>query len=293
MSIILDRNSRVLVQGVTNDLAAYHTRLMLDYGTAVVAGVTPGKGGTAVHGVPVFDTVAAAVSATGANLSVLFTHPLVTREAGYEALEAEIATLVCMAEGVPVHDTMWLRARCREAGAALIGPNSLGIASPGIGLVGFYPAAVLAPGPVGIVSKSGSLSLNAAEELTRIGIGQSTVVSVGGDTVKGHTLTEFILRFEEDPDTRLIVLLGEVGGSYEEELGDHLRHHPASKPILGLVVGRVSREGVPMGHAGALVNGRKGAWCGKVEALRMAGVEIAQNLADLARRARWRLAIGT
>jgi len=272
VSIYIDRDSRVLVQGITGREGEFHTRQMLDYGSRVVAGVTPGKGGQEVAGVPVFDTVRAAVAATGANVAVTFVPPRFAPDAILEAADAGIPLVVCITEGIPVRDMIRVVRFLQTTGTTLIGPNCPGLISPGQAKVGIMPGHICTPGPVGVVSRSGTLTYEVVSALTRLGIGQTTCVGIGGDPVLGTRFRDVLPRFEADPDTRAVVMIGEIGGTDEEEAAEYIR--TMTKPVIGFISGRTAPPGKRMGHAGAIVSGGKGTAQAKVAALTAAGVPV-------------------
>jgi succinyl-CoA synthetase alpha subunit len=287
VSILLDRETRVVVQGLTGREGSFHARIMRDYGTRIVAGVTPGKGGRDHESIPVFDTVAQARAATGAEAGIVFVPRVRAADSLVEAIRAGLRLVVCTADGIPAHDMLLVRAIAKEAGCTVVGPNCPGLISPGKSKLGFMPSHVHAAGPVGILSKSGSLSYEAAWELTRAGIGQSTVVGIGGDAVKGVGYTELLPLFAEDPETRLIVLLGEIGGEDEQLAAAWLSTHRIRKPVIAYLVGRSAPPSVRIGHPGTVFL-RQGGGTGfddKLDRLRQAGVEIVNNPWELAERA--------
>ncbi len=285
MSILLERATRVVVQGMTGREGSFHARLMREYGTRIVAGVTPGKGGTVHEGVPVFDAVAQARAATGAEAAIVFVPRANAAGSVVEAIQAGLRLVVCTTDGIPVHDMLRIRAMAREAGCTVIGPNCPGLISPGQSKLGFMPSHVCAPGPAGVLTKSGSLSYEVAYELTRAGIGQSTVVGVGGDPVKGAGFAELLPLLAADPETRLIVLLGEIGGDDEEQAAEWLAAHRTPQPVIAYLVGRSAPPSVRMGHPGTELVERGHGFEFKVDRLREAGVDIANSPWDLAVRA--------
>lgn len=290
MSILVDANSRVLVQGITGREGEFHTQQMLAYGTKVVAGVTPGKGGQQVLGVPVFDTVRQAVQQRGANVSCLFVPAPFAPDAILEAAEAGIELIVCITEGIPVQDMIrvvnYLK---RETRSRLIGPNCPGITTPGGCKVGIMPGNLFMPGGVGLVSRSGTLTYEIVWELTRAGLGQSTCIGIGGDPILGTTFIDVLPLFEADNQTEAVVLVGEIGGSDEEVAAEYIQNH-MKKPVVGFISGRTAPPGKRMGHAGAIISGGKGSPQSKVEALTKAGVPIAETPADIPRLVKQQLA---
>jgi succinyl-CoA synthetase alpha subunit len=280
MTILIDQNSRVLVQGATGPMGSYQVQEMIAYGTNVVAGISPGKGGTKIHGVPVFNTVQSAVTATGADLSIIYVAAQRAKDAIYEAIGAGIRTVVCVAEFMPVHDVIEIKRKLRETGTRLIGPNCSGLISPGEAKAGFYCDEVCMPGDIGVMSKSGTLSYAVLAELKRRGIGASTVVGVGGDEIKGTTFRDCIELFEADPKTRAMLIIGEIGGREEEEAAAYIKAH-ARKPIVAYVSGRSIPPGRSIGHAGAMIVGNKGTHQAKIDALKDAGVRVADTIEDI------------
>jgi succinyl-CoA synthetase alpha subunit len=287
MSILVDRDTRLLVQGITGREGEFHARQMLDYGTQVVAGVTPGKGGQrACDGrVPVFDTVAEAVAETGTNASVVYVPARSAGEAILEAADAGVPLVVCITEGVPVQDAIRVCAYLAQKGTRLIGPNCPGLLTPGQAKVGIMPGAIVTPGPVGVVSRSGTLTYEVVATLTARGIGQSTGVGIGGDPVIGTTFVDVLEMFEADHATEQVVLIGEIGGSDEERAARFIAER-MSKPVTAFIAGRTAPVGRRMGHAGAIVEGGAGTAAGKIAALEAAGVRVAEypeQIADLVR----------
>jgi succinyl-CoA synthetase alpha subunit len=281
MSIFIDRNTRLVVQGITGRDGSFHTRQMIEYGTNVVAGVTPGKGGQVFDDrVPVFDTVAAAVRETGANASAIYVPAAFASSAIFEAADAGVDLIVCITEGVPVGDMMTALPYVRERGARLIGPNCPGLIAPGIGKIGILPGQIVIPGPVGIVSRSGTLTYEVIFQLTRHGIGQSTCVGIGGDPLIGTDFVDCLRAFEDDPETRAVAMIGEIGGTDEQVAAAFVRDH-MSKPVIGFIAGQTAPPGRRMGHAGAIISGSEGTAAEKMAAFRECGIEVAQRPADL------------
>jgi len=274
VSILVNERSRVLVQGITGRQGSFHTRLMLDYGTRVVAGVTPGRGGETVHGVPVYDTVREAQDEHGASVSVVFVPAAQAREAVFEALDAGIGLLVVITEHIPLHDALDMVAFAHERGAVLVGPNTYGVVSPGRCKVGIPPNDIFLPGEVGVVSRSGTLAYQIVAELSAAGIGQSTVVGVGGDRVVGLSLVETLRQFERDEETRAVVLVGEIGGGAEEEAAEYIK--AMTKPVVAYIAGRTAPPGRRMGHAGAIIERGRGSYESKISRLREAGAYLAE-----------------
>jgi succinyl-CoA synthetase alpha subunit len=278
MSIYIDGQTKLVVQGLTGQQGRFHGLRNREYGTSVVAGVTPGKGGAQVDGIPVFDTVLEAVGATGANTSLIFVPAPFAADAILEASESQIALVVCITEGVPVHDMARIHAylACRSSAATLIGPNCPGLISPGKCNVGIIPAEVAAEGPVGVVSRSGTLTYQVMDDLTRSGIGQSTTVGIGGDPIVGTSFTDCLARFEEDPDTSAVVLIGEIGGDEEQKAAAFIDDEMKT-PVVAYIAGYTAPLGERMGHAGAIVAGADQTAEAKAEALRSVGVTIART----------------
>jgi succinyl-CoA synthetase alpha subunit len=281
MSILLDKDSRVLVQGITGKQASFHTQLMLEYGTRVVAGVTPGKGGQYHLGIPVFNTVEQAARALAPNVSVIFVPPLAAGEAIMEAAAAQIKLIVCITEGIPVLDMLRAKKFLKEKNSWLIGPNTPGIISPGKCKVGIMPGHIHRPGPVGIISRSGTLTYEAVYQLTGIGLGQSTAVGIGGDPIIGLKFVELLEMFKEDPQTEAVVLIGEIGGLAEEQAAEYLQQCSYPKPVLSYIAGLTAPPGRRLGHAGAIIEGSQGSAQDKVKILAEAGVKIIDNPARL------------
>ncbi len=290
MSIFLDKNSRVIVQGITGAEGSYHTDRMVKYGTNLVGGVTPGKGGqTTPHGLPVFDTVKAAVEATGATHTCIFVPPPFAADALYEAYEAGITFAVCITEGVPVHDT--LKVVGTTPGMTIIGPNCPGLISPGKALVGIMPGSIFKEGSVGVMSRSGTLTYEVVDLLSRAGFGQSTCVGVGGDPIIGTTFVECLREFKNDPQTGALVLCGEIGGSDEEDAAAFIAEHLPAMPIVTFVGGRNAPPGKSLGHAGAIISGNFGTPQSKIAAFLSAGVPVADRPSDIPRLLAERLAV--
>jgi succinyl-CoA synthetase alpha subunit len=280
MSILVDRQTRVLCQGITGKAGAFHTRACKEYGTQMVGGVTPGKGGTTVEGLPVFDTMAEAVEKTGADATMIFVPAAFTADAILEALDAGIKVICAITEGVPVLDMVGVYQRVRQSDAVLIGPNCPGVITPGQCKIGIMPGYIHRPGKVGIMSRSGTLTYEAVWQTTQLGLGQSTCVGLGGDPIVGTSFIDLLARFEADPQTEAILLIGEIGGSAEEEAAAYIRQH-VSKPVAAFIAGRTAPPGRRMGHAGAIISGGKGTAAEKVAALREAGIEVADSPAEM------------
>lgn len=282
MPILVDRQTLVLVQGLTGREGRFHALRNRAYGTNVVAGVTPGKGGTDVEGIPVFDTVGEATAATRANASVIFVPALAAGDAILEAADAGVGTIVCITEGIPANDTARVRAHIRRTGGiSLIGPNCPGLISPGETNLGIIPGEICIPGPVGIISRSGTLTYQIVHELTAAGIGQSTCVGIGGDPIVGTGFLGCLARFESDPQTRAVVLIGEIGGDEEERAAAFIAQGMRT-PVIAYIAGFTAPPGKRMGHAGALISGSKGTAAAKADAFRAAGVPVAKNPSEVA-----------
>ena len=286
MSILVDKNTRLVVQGITGREGSFHATQMIEYGTNVVAGVTPGKGGqwfsTDDKKVPVFDTVKEAVAATDANTSLIFVPARFAVDAIYEAADAGVELIICLTEHIPVLDMIAARAYLDSLDVRLIGPNCPGLLTPGQAKVGIIPGSIAIPGNVGVVSKSGTLTYEVIDALTKLGIGQSTCVGIGGDPIAGTNFIDVLALFEEDPDTEQIVMIGEIGGNAEEQAAAYIAQH-VTKPVTSFIAGRTAPPGKRMGHAGAIVEGKSGTAESKVEALRAAGVRVADNPDDIAK----------
>lgn len=281
MSIMIDKKTRAVVQGITGREGEFHTRQMLDYGTNVVGGVTPGRGGETARGVPVFDTVEEAVKATGANTSVIYVPARGAPDSILEAANAGIELVVCITEGIPVLDMMRVTRRLEEMGTMLIGPNCPGLISPGKSKVGIIPNNICIEGPVGLVSRSGTLTYEVIHALTERKIGQSTCIGIGGDPVHGIGFIETLNLFEEDPQTRVIVLIGEIGGTDEEKAACFIQDE-MTKPVVAFVAGQTAPAGKRMGHAGAIIEGGTGTAADKIAAFKQAGVPVARFPGEVA-----------
>ena len=281
MAVLLDRDTRVVVQGVTGREGSFHTLRNKAYGTQVVAGVTPGKAGETVDGIPVYDTVAEAAAETGATASLVFVPARFAADAVLEAADAEVPLIVCITEGIPVLDMARVYDYLRGKGHVLIGPNCPGLISPGKANIGIIPPEICTEGPVGLVSRSGTLTYQIMNELTQRGIGQSTCIGIGGDPVIGTSFVEVLARFEDDPQTEAVVLIGEIGGDDEERAAAFVRER-MSKPVVGYVAGFTAPPGKRMGHAGAIVTGSRGTAQAKAEALEAVGVRVGRNPTEVA-----------
>jgi len=276
MSILVNRETRLVVQGITGREGTFHTRQAVAYGTRVVAGVTPGKGGTTVDGIPVFNTVGEAAARTGANASVIFVPPPFAADAILEAADAGIPLVVCITEGIPTLDMVRVQAFLQGGKTRLIGPNCPGIITPGECKIGIMPGSIHTPGPVGVVSRSGTLTYEAVAQLTSRGIGQSTCIGIGGDPIIGTQFVDALDLFGKDPATRGIVLIGEIGGTAEEEAARFIREN-VKAPVVAFIAGRTAPPGKRMGHAGAIISGGRGTAGEKVEALRAAGIRVVDS----------------
>lgn len=280
MSILVDEHTRVIVQGITGREGTFHTRQAVAYGTKVVAGVTPGKGGEQVEGIPVYHTVEEAVEKTGANASVIFVpHPFAA-DAIMEAVDAELDLVVCITEGIPVLDMVRVRRYLEGKKTRLIGPNCPGIISPGKCKIGIMPGHIHKPGPIGVISRSGTLTYEAVGQLTQKNLGQSTCVGIGGDPIIGTHFIDCLELFEKDPETKAILLIGEIGGTAEEEAAEYIKQK-VTKPVIGFIAGQTAPPGRRMGHAGAIIAGGKGTAAEKFAALENAGVIICKNPAEI------------
>ena len=289
MSIYVDKSSRVLIQGITGRDGSFHARQMREYGTVVVAGVTPGKGGQKFDDeVPIFDTVADAVEKTHANVSVIYVPPPFAADAMMEAAAAGIELIVCITEGVPVLDMTRVYPYVKERGARLIGPNCPGLITPGECKVGIIPGRICTPGSVGVVSRSGTLTYEVVDQLTRAGIGQSTCVGIGGDPINGTSFIDVLEAFEADPKTKAIAMMGEIGGTDEQEAARFVRDR-MKKPVVGFIAGQTAPPGRRMGHAGAIISGSAGTAAEKLEAFEKAGMGIARRPKDFVELLRKRL----
>ena len=285
MSILVDANTRLVVQGITGREGAFHATRNLAYGTKVVAGVTPGKAGQDVEGIPVFNTVDDAVRETGANTAMVFVPPRFATDAIYEAADSGVELIVCITEGIPAHDMLRVYTHLKRGGQTLIGPNCPGAISPGVASVGIMPTQVFQPGRVGLVSRSGTLTYQISKELALLGIGQSTVVGIGGDPVVGSSFIDILARFEADPETDLAVMVGEIGGAEEERAAEYIAEH-MSTPVVAYIAGFQAPPGKQMGHAGAIITGSSGTAQAKKDALEARGVRVGTNPTEVAELAR-------
>jgi succinyl-CoA synthetase alpha subunit len=276
MSILVDEKTRVVVQGITGNEGMFHTRQMTEYGTKVVAGVTPGKGGQDMDGIPVFNTVSDAVRKTGAAASAIFVPPAFAADAILEAADAGISFIVCLTEGIPTLDMVMVRAYLKEKGANLVGPNTPGIISPGKCKIGVMAGYIHKPGAVGIISRSGTLTYEVVDQLSKKGIGQSTCVGIGGDQIIGLNFVDLLAMYERDPGTEAVIMIGEIGGTAEEEAAEFIEKH-VHKPVLAFIAGLTAPPGRRMGHAGAIISGGRGTAKEKMEVLGKAGVKVVRN----------------
>ncbi|MCG6987633.1 MAG: succinate--CoA ligase subunit alpha [Gemmatimonadetes bacterium] len=286
MSILIDKDTKLVVQGITGRDGSFHTRQMMEYGTQVVAGVTPGKGGQSFEGpdgktVPIFNSMDEAVAATGANTSVIYVPPAFAADAIMEAADSGVKLVVAITEGVPVQSMARAHAFARDRGVRVLGPNCPGIISPGKAKVGILPAQIVAEGPVGVVSRSGTLTYEAVFQLTNLGLGQTTCVGIGGDPLIGTNFVDCLEAFEADPDTKAVVMIGEIGGTDEQEAAAYVKAH-MSKPVVGFIAGRTAPPGRRMGHAGAIISGSAGTAEEKVRAFEENGIAVARRPIDIA-----------
>lgn len=280
MSVLVGKETRLIVQGFTGSEGSFHAEQMMEYGTNVIGGVTPGKGGQKHLGKPVYNTVADSVSDEGANTSVIFVPPPFAADAIIEAALAGIKVIICITEGIPVQDMVKAKQVCKSHGANLVGPNCPGVITPGEAKVGIMPAMIFTPGNIGLISRSGTLTYEAVDQLTKAGLGQSTAIGIGGDPVIGTTHTDAVKLFDEDPDTEAIVLIGEIGGSAEEEAAAYIKQN-VQKPVVAFIAGSTAPPGRRMGHAGAIISGGKGTAADKKKALEDAGVTVAESPAEI------------
>ncbi|MFZ5943972.1 MAG: succinate--CoA ligase subunit alpha [Bacillota bacterium] len=276
MSILINKDTKVLVQGITGSAGLFHTQQMAAYGTKIVAGVTPGKSGTTIENIPIFDTVDAAVKATGANVSIIFVPPAFAADAIMEAVDADLDLTICITEGIPVLDMVKVRRYMEGKRTRLLGPNCPGLITPGECKIGIMPGYIHKKGHVGIVSRSGTLTYEAVHQLTPKGIGQSTVIGIGGDPVNGTNFIDVLKLFNEDEDTYAVVMIGEIGGTAEEEASQWVKAN-MTKPVIGFISGQTAPPGKRMGHAGAIISGGKGTTAEKIRIMQESGIKVAET----------------
>jgi succinyl-CoA synthetase alpha subunit len=280
MSILVDKNTRVVTQGITGSTGQFHTRACKEYGTQMVAGVTPGKGGTDFEGIPIYDTVADAVKQAGANASVIYVPPPFAADAILEAVDAGVALVVCITEGIPVADMVRVKRAMGGKNVRLIGPNCPGVITPEECKIGIMPGYIHKKGSIGVISRSGTLTYEAVHQLTGLGLGQSTCVGIGGDPVKGMDFVDALELFQNDPGTEGIIMIGEIGGNAEETAAAYVKQH-VKKPVAGFIGGQTAPKGKRMGHAGAIISGGQGTAAEKIKALEAAGIRVAKSPAEL------------
>ncbi len=283
MTLLVGTHTRAIVQGITGNQGSFHTKLMKEYGTQIVAGVTPGKGGTTVHGTPVYDTVATALQKTDANASIIFVPAPYAKEAGMEAIDAGLNPVVIITEMIPARDGMLLMAYAKDHGATIVGPNTPGVITPGQAKLGIMPGDVFRPGGVGVASRSGTLTYEIAASLTHAGLGQSTCIGIGGDPFTGLDFVDVLKMFRDDKSTDAVVLIGEIGGSAEENAANYIKETNYPKPVAAYVAGRAAPPGKRMGHAGAIITGTEGTAEAKIQRFRGVGVRVADIPSELPR----------
>jgi succinyl-CoA synthetase alpha subunit len=280
VSILVNKATKVVTQGITGATGQFHTRACREYGTQMVAGVTPGKGGTDFEGIPIFDTVSAAVAATGANASVIYVPPPFAADAIMEAADAAVALVVCITEGIPVLDMVRVKRYLDGRSTRLVGPNCPGVITPGECKIGIMPGYIHKPGTIGVVSRSGTLTYEAVHQLTQLGLGQSTCIGIGGDPIIGTGFIDALRLFQDDPGTAGVILIGEIGGNAEEQAAEFVRQH-MTKPVVAFVAGQTAPPGKRMGHAGAIIAGGRGTAADKIKAFEAAGIRVAKSPAEL------------
>ena len=283
MAVLVGSDTKAIVQNITGSQGTFHTKLMLEYGTKIVGGTAPGKGGMQVEGMPVFDTVSEAVSKTGANASIIFVPAPFARDAALEAISHGLNPIVLITEGIPIRDSMDIMARAKERGCVIVGPNTPGIITPGECKLGIMPAHVFKKGEVGLASRSGTLTYEIAASLTRAGLGQSTCLGLGGDPIVGLSFVDILEMFRKDPQTKSVALVGEIGGNAEELAAQYVKDTKYPKPVAAYVAGRTAPPGKRMGHAGAIIMGKTGTAESKLEALKAAGVRVALKPGEIAK----------
>ncbi len=277
MGVLIDKNTKVVVQGITGGEGAFHTERMLEYGTRIVAGVTPGKGGTECKKVPVFNSVESAVKETAADTSVIFVPPHFATDAIYEAAYAGIKLIVCITEGIPALDMMRVKQQLKSMGVRLIGPNCPGIITPGQCKIGIMPSEIHNPGRIGIVSRSGTLTYEVIHQVTAVNMGQSTAIGIGGDPIPGMDFVDCLELFQKDSETDAVIMIGEIGGNAEEKAADYVKNN-MTKPVIGFVAGKTAPPGKRMGHAGAIISGGQGTAADKISKMKKAGIIVVENL---------------
>ncbi len=285
MTILIDKNTRLLVQGITGREGSFHTRQCVAYGTNVVAGVTPGKGGQNLDGIPVFNTIHEAVEKTGANASLIFVPSPFAADAIMESAAAGLELTVCITEGIPIHDMMKVVPFLKRHNCRLIGPNCPGVISPGFSKAGIMPGQIHKEGSIGVVSRSGTLTYEVVNQLTQSGLGQSTCIGIGGDPIIGSTFVDILELFDKDPETEGVVLIGEIGGSDEEVAAEYIKNY-FKKPVLGFIAGLTAPPGKRMGHAGAIISGSGGTAKEKIAAMKKSGIHVVEHLGELGKEAR-------